>query len=414
MHDRTPRVPSRTAFALLALAAIGCEEPADDGALPAQGVRVCQTNSQLACRCADQRMGIAPCLFDGASVGTCNCDGMPGGQPSAACSPGSRLSCGCGNGASGVSLCDGAGVLGTCTCGGGSGTGGNATGTGGGGPTGSGGVGTGTGGATGSGGVVTGTGGSGSTGSAFPAVTDFAAPGPFATEQGTGGDCTIFRPSNLGEGGVAHPIILWGNGTGTSPTTYQAVLEHWASHGFIVAAANTPNAGTGVEMLACLDWVTGESSRAGGPYEGKVNVGAVGTSGHSQGGGGSVMAAADPRITATAPLQPYTDSFGFNAASLPQQTAPMFLMSGSNDTFAPLSNQQLIFDGTPAPVFWGVLQGADHLITAIGNINGYRGPATAWLRLHLMGDETARSLFYGPSCGLCSDAMWTVDTKGIN
>ena len=39
--------------------------------------------------------------------------------------------------------------------------------------------------------------------------------------------------------------------------------------------------------------------------------------------------------------------------------------------------------------------------------------ATAWFRLHLMGDESARGLFYGASCGLCGDATWTVQRKGI-
>jgi hypothetical protein len=33
------------------------------------------------------------------------------------------------------------------------------------------------------------------------------------------------------------------------------VLTHWASHGFIVAAANTPSAGKVTEMIACLDYV---------------------------------------------------------------------------------------------------------------------------------------------------------------
>jgi len=30
-----------------------------------------------------------------------------------------------------------------------------------------------------------------------------------------------------------------------------------------------------------------------------------------------------------------------------------------------------------------------------------------------MGDESARSLFYGASCGLCADATWQVQKKGI-
>src|SRR6185436_16635721 len=123
-------------------------------------------------------------------------------------------------------------------------------------------------------------------GTSFPSVQDFATAGPFKTiqEAGGGSTCTIFRPAPLGEGGVRHPIILWGNGTTASPPIYAPMLTHWASHGFIVAAANTSNAGTGTEMLACADWVIAENGRSGSAYEGKVDVARMGASGHSQGG----------------------------------------------------------------------------------------------------------------------------------
>jgi len=247
-------------------------------------------------------------------------------------------------------------------------------------------------------------------------VRDFAAAGPFMTAQEAGGaTCTIYRPNPMGAT-CKHPVIVWGNGTGASPATYQAVLTHWASHGFIVAAANTSSAGTGNEMVACLDWVIQQSTTSGSAFFGKVDASHVGASGHSQGGGGTIMTGRDARVTVTAPLQPYTTAGfgGFSSASIGQQKGAMFLMSGSSDTIAsPTPNQKVVYDGINVPVFWGTLKGADHLVTGTGNIGGYRGPSTAWFRLHLMGDESGRSLFYGASCGLCSDAMWTVQRKGI-
>jgi hypothetical protein len=260
-------------------------------------------------------------------------------------------------------------------------------------------------------------GGGGGGGSKFPAVSDFAAPGPFTTTSAAEGPaCTIFRPEPLGEAGRKHPIIIWGNGTGANPQVYAGVLTHWASHGFIVAAANTSNAGSGTEMLACLDYVLQQDGVSGSAYSGNVAGDRVGASGHSQGGGGTLMVGRDQRITATAPLQPFIQ-FGFggvDAASAAQQKGPMFLMSGSNDTIAaPAANQQPVFDTTNVPTFWGTLQGADHIASAIGTISDYRGPATAWFRLHLMADESARSLFYGTSCGLCSNPAWVVQRKGI-
>jgi len=247
-----------------------------------------------------------------------------------------------------------------------------------------------------------------------------AAPGPFAVTQTTGGpSCTIYRPTDDALGGpsktLRHPVITWGNGTGATPAVYAAVLRHWASHGFIVTASNWTNTGDAVEMVACLEWILDQDTVAG-PYLGRVDTTKIGASGHSQGGGGTLMTGRDARIIATAPLQPYIlgGLGGFQTSSIGQQHAPMFLMSGSGDTIAvPAQNQQPVFDGTNVPVFWGTLQGATHTGTAIGNIGGYRGPATAWFRLHLMGDESARDLFYSASCGLCTDATWNVQRKGI-
>jgi len=254
----------------------------------------------------------------------------------------------------------------------------------------------------------------------FPAVTDFSAPGPFATTTGPSpADCTVFRPQDLGEEERLHPVILWGNGTATNPQIYAEVLTHWASHGFIVAAANTSNAGTGKEMLSCLAYLEEQHAGTDNPYAGHVALDRVGSSGHSQGGAGAIMVGADPRVSVTAPLQPYIHPIpnggAFDMKTIGEQTGPMFLMSGTADTIAtPERNQEPVFASTNAPVFWGNLVDGNHIVTAIGNISDYRGPATAWLRLHLMNDESARKLFYGESCVLCGDAKWQVQRKNLD
>ena len=264
---------------------------------------------------------------------------------------------------------------------------------------------------------------SGACAATFPAVTDFGARGTFAIKKddgttiaslGTAG-CTVYRPSTLGEGGRHHPVIVWGNGTGT-PTVivYEWLFNQWASHGFIVAAANTSSAGTGKEMIACLDWVEAQNSVAGSPYQGHVSIGNAASSGHSQGGGGAIMAGRDPRFRATVPFMAYTQGLGHDAASQSEQHGPMLLMSGGQDTIAPPdANQRPVFQSSNVPTFWGILAGADHVTFALGGIKGYLAPSTAWLRLHLMCDESARPMFYGASCTLCKDASWTVQRKSM-
>ena len=253
------------------------------------------------------------------------------------------------------------------------------------------------------------------TGSGFPGVSDFAASGPFSvTNSNVNTTCAVYRPRTLGENGLQHPIILWGNGTGSSPSTYGSLLEHWASHGFVVAAARTSNAGTGEEMIDCLDYLVEQNGRSTGTFSGKLNVNRVATAGHSQGGGGSIMAGQDSRVTATAPFQPYTIGLGHRSSSQSNQSGPMFLMTGGGDTIAsPTLNARPVFNRANVPVFWGERRSVSHF-EPVGNGGDYRGPSTAWMRYHLMGDQSAEGTFYGGNCDLCSDIRWDVQRKGIN
>jgi predicted dienelactone hydrolase len=252
-----------------------------------------------------------------------------------------------------------------------------------------------------------------SAGGVFPPVSSFSARGPFATvvETPAGVACTIHRPATLGQNGVTHPVILWGNGTGASPSTYSALLSHWASHGFIVAAANSSNAGNGSQMITCLNFVLTQNNNSSSVFFRRVDPARIGTSGHSQGGAGAVMAGRDARVTATAPVQPYIRFIPggglFDSRSIGQQHAPMFLVSGSADSIAtPRTHQEPIFENVPVFVAWGTRIGANHF-EAIGNAGNFRGPLTAWFRSELMDDTSAARVFDEP-CTLCSDPGWDV------
>lgn len=227
-----------------------------------------------------------------------------------------------------------------------------------------------------------------------------------------GPTCTIFRPKTLGAGGMKHPIVLWGNGTGMTPVGYTGILENLASYGFVVGAANTINAGKGTEMLACLDWLTAENARAGSPYEGKLDLTKVGASGHSQGGGGTLMAGRDLRVKTTAPVMPYTLGLNYVRGAEAQQHGPILLLSGGADTIAaPDRNQKPVFDGANTPITWATLGGASHLAPMRGG-GPYVGIITAWFRYQLMDDTKAATLFTGPQCGYCTAAEWTIQRKG--
>ncbi|MCW8127305.1 hypothetical protein [Microbulbifer halophilus] len=228
--------------------------------------------------------------------------------------------------------------------------------------------------------------------------------GPYTTTSHSGGfSCTIYRPYSLDDN---HPVIVWGNGTGSSPSTYGGGLEHWASWGFVVAAANTSNAGSGEEMLGCLGYLQDSS------FAGQLDFSNVGASGHSQGGGGTIMAARDSRITATAPVQPYILGLGHDTTSQYQQSAPMLLLSGSTDTLAgPTLNQAPVFRRVDVPVFWATLNGAGHF-EPVSDLGDFRGISTAWWLYQLEGDAEAAALFTG-ACEACDLSGWDVERKGL-
>jgi hypothetical protein len=244
-----------------------------------------------------------------------------------------------------------------------------------------------------------------------PALAAFDKDGPLKTKgYSEGPGCTIFRPETLSG---KSPIVLWGNGTGQTPARYATMLNQLASYGFVVAAADTTNPGTAREMLGCLDYLTAENGKAGSPYEAKLDLTKVGASGHSQGGGGAIMAGRDARIKTTAPIMPYTLGLGWSAGAQTQQHGPMFMTSGGNDTIArPEPNQKPVFDQVNVPIFWATLAGASHLVPMQPDSGAYRPAVIAWFRYQLMGDAASAAMFAGPACTLCTAADWSVQRKG--
>lgn len=241
----------------------------------------------------------------------------------------------------------------------------------------------------------------------FPSVgTNFADPGPFEVSVREDAEHWYYYPTELGQAGRKHPVILWGNGTFLNPIHYDALLRHFASHGFIVAAAYTSNAGSGQEMLAGLDNLTAFDADSESAFYHHVDLARVATVGHSQGGGGAINAAADPRVGFSVPIQPA-------GGTLSGLHGPTWFLSGEADTLISSASVRQKFDAsTGIPAAYGDLAGADHY-QPIVNGNGYRGPVTAWLRWHLMGDEIARDQFVGP-CAYCTSDIWaTYETNAL-
>lgn len=244
----------------------------------------------------------------------------------------------------------------------------------------------------------------------FPPVKAFTDNGTFKPMSEAGGvTCTIYRPATLGEQGRQHPVVVWGNGTFNTPDSYDALFNHLASQGFIVAAANTSDSGSGTEMLTCLQWIL-DQNKASGPYKGNVDEAHILSSGYSQGGCGCLMAGRDPRFIATAAVSPYIvlPLGGCDAGSVKQQVHPMFMLSGGTDTVAvPSDNQAPIFADAPVAIAWATYAPAGHL-EILGAGGAHAGPLTAWYRYKLMNDPLAAAYFKKSDSGIAMLSGWSI------
>jgi predicted dienelactone hydrolase len=259
---------------------------------------------------------------------------------------------------------------------------------------------------------------------AWPAA-DPAVAGPFATVtemnvgpaagEGTDGGApvafTMFRPMDLAASGLCHPVVTWGNGTGTSPSLYGVFLRHLASHGFVVIASDSPNVARGnpPPMVAGVTWILEQNDDPMSPLYRRIDTAHVGATGHSQGGFATTTAGGDSHITTIAPL--------CGAGQQRNLHGPAFFFCGGEDTVATCANIQNTFNAVMTqPAMFANYLTADHAdwVTFRGTTPSPAEVAvTAWMRVQLMNDTALRPWFYGEDCKLCTDPAWEILQKNM-
>ncbi len=133
-------------------------------------------------------------------------------------------------------------------------------------------------------------------------------------------------------------------------------MAHLATHGYFVIASNSEGGlfpshqNFANDIRSCLGFMEAENAAPASPYFNRVNTGAMGLSGHSMGGGASMLAAAaDARVKALVPLAP-ADTNPSSIAVAPQIDIPTMYIVGTQDTIVPTGpNAQVMYDATPAP-----------------------------------------------------------------
>ena len=221
--------------------------------------------------------------------------------------------------------------------------------------------------------------------------------GPYTPDVTIGPVHTLYYPRELGARGEKHPVVVWGNGTGVVPGAYTSLLRHYASHGFIVAAAITPMSNFAITMRSGIDLVEAQAADPGSVFFGRVDLERIGAVGHSQGGSGAINAAVDDRVDTVVAIQPGP----LNDVDLIDE--PVLYLAGQFDLVVwPTVVRAMYRDADHVPAEYLELRGAGHFGTGVTG-GAMRGPSTAWLRFWLMDDPDARTEFFGGNCGYCSD-----------
>ena len=212
----------------------------------------------------------------------------------------------------------------------------------------------------------------------------------YFTNTGPDGQSILSYPRQLSND-RKHGIIVWGPGGGTAPSAYEGIIRRLASHGFVVIALSV-SPGDASKAIASLNWLSDKNNRNGDPLFGKLNMEAVGCSGHSMGGLESEQAIIKDRRVKTAILNNSGD-LGHTAMGYVAADRPISIVYGNNGMERPNAEADYGNSAVKAPACLIMMDGADY-----GHGSGpWDGMAVtvAWFRWHLGGEIYRKADFVG-------------------
>lgn len=170
-----------------------------------------------------------------------------------------------------------------------------------------------------------------------------------------------------------HPLVVFAHGYQVGPTPYFALLQAWASHGFVVAAPEFPLtdaaiAGNNIDESDIdnqpqdLRFVTDSLIATGSPIAARINPEEVAVAGHSDGAESAVAASVAP-VPSGEP--PFDALIAMSVQQLPgvskTDNPPMLVTQGDQDTINPPSYGYQVYTEGVSPKFLLVLRGGGHL-----------------------------------------------------
>lgn len=216
--------------------------------------------------------------------------------------------------------------------------------------------------------------------------------------------------------GAPYPAVAFGHGFFQAPERYQGTLRHLASWGYVtIAPAShaglTPDhAAFAADLYQSLDWLVARSSEPDAWWTGLVDPAALGASGHSMGGGASLVAAAEAATIRAVVSLAAAETRPSAAAVLPRVDAPLAFIVGQADRIVPPASTAALYEAAGPPRQLLELGGGTHcgfqddpfpLVCDGGRDEGQllrtRRLLTAFFELYLRGDARWTEWVWGPS-----------------
>lgn len=264
------------------------------------------------------------------------------------------------------------------------------------------------------------------------AQPDPGASGPFphgwytvtVTRDARSMSCRVYYPALLdGENAAIdtangpYPVIAFGHGFLTLTSYYISVFERLSSHGFIVIApqfTDTQHGELGKDLVTCLNYVKSLSRMPGDRFFGLVDTLKTGVSGHSMGGGASLLATLyDTTIVVSAPFVA-AETTPSIIGSINTTKSWIYLISAQNDGITPpVSTQIPMYNNAPGNKALLTIKGANHTKFMDNSLLDWSDPRgylsrprqiytsqkylTAAMRYFLKGEDFYRRFVFGDS-----------------
>jgi len=218
-------------------------------------------------------------------------------------------------------------------------------------------------------------------------------------------------------GGAPYPAVTFGHGWITAVTRYQSTLEHLATWGYFVIASESygglfpDHSAFADDLRWCLSYLESQNANPDSWLFEQVDTANFGASGHSMGGGASILATQrDTRIRALGNMAAAETNPSATAA-IAGVYVPVCLIAGDEDSIVPPAGHTIpMYDNASAPRRLPLLDGGWHCGFLDSSFFGCdsgslpratqlaltRRLLTSFFNLYLKDDQAAWRVVWGP------------------